>query len=105
MDIYTAVAYYANGQSNGNPTEIATVSDPAQSWEGTLRVANLRTSAFSSNINADAAGLEKSAMAGQAKLGTEDFVCFKDGETAFTARDGLQQASCTANYWCASLSV
>ncbi|KAF2272541.1 uncharacterized protein EI97DRAFT_436784 [Westerdykella ornata] len=109
---YTAVAYYANGpiesNRNKNPTQIATVSNPAAPWEGTQRVAKLgRAGDFASNIDAGARNLAKSAIAGEAKLGTEEFVCFKDGESAFTVRDELDipEYSCKADYWCASIQV
>lgn len=109
---YTAVAYFAGGpiesSRNSNPTQIATVSEPVQPWEGTQRVAKLgRNSDFSSNINAGAEGLEKGQIAGEAKMDTEDFVCFRDGETSFAARNdiGIEQYSCTADYWCPSIQV
>jgi hypothetical protein len=109
---YTAVAYYANGpiesNRNTNPTQISTVSQPPQPWEGTPRSARVgRVGTFESNIDAGAATLEKSQIAGSAKLGDEEFVCFKDGATKFTVRDELDDptASCQADYWCPSISV
>jgi hypothetical protein len=112
---YTAVAYYANGAidsgtvgRNTNPTSLTTVSDPSQPWEGTQRVAKLgRTGDFSSNIDAGAKTVAKGQLAGDAKLASEDFVCFRDGQTKVTTRDELGDttASCTADYWCPSIQV
>lgn len=109
---YTAVAYYANGpiesNRNVNPTQIATVAEPAAPWEGTQRVAKLgRAGDFSGNIDQTAAGISKGQIAGSAKLASEDFVCFKDGATSFTVRDELDDPkySCTADYWCPSIQV
>lgn len=106
---YTAVAYFANGPVEANrnyiPTAIATVSQPVQPWEGTQRVAKIGlTSSFSSNIQADGATLEHSAIAGAAQLDNEQFVCFKDGTTKFGGT-GLEEYSCTADYWCGSLDL
>lgn len=109
---YTAVAYYANGpvesNRNSNPTQISTVSEPAQPWEGGQRVAKLgRVGEFSSAIDADGAALEKGEIAGSAKLDDEDFVCFSDGETSIAVRDGLGdiEYTCSADYWCPSIQV
>jgi hypothetical protein len=110
---YTAVAYYANGPiessgRNSNPTEIATVSESAAPWEGTQRTARLgRVGQFSSNIDAGAGALEEGQIAGSAKLGDEDFVCFTDGATSIVVRDflGDPEYTCTADYWCPSIQV
>jgi hypothetical protein len=109
---YTAVAYYADGpvesSRNSNPTEITTVSQPAQPWEGTQRVAKLgRVGDFSSDIEAGAEDLEKGQIAGSAKLGSEEFVCFTDRETSVVVRDflGDPEYSCSADYWCPSIQV
>ncbi|KAF2639840.1 hypothetical protein P280DRAFT_470449 [Massarina eburnea CBS 473.64] len=100
---YTAAAYFVNSRPQANlPTEVAVVSTSLEPWEGTQRVAKFRTATFSSVIDAGAKGLSKSDVAGSARLGNEDFACFKDGETVFAA-DGL--TSCRADYWCASLDV
>jgi hypothetical protein len=107
---YTAVAYFANGPIEFNQalTDIATVTDPAQRWEGTQRVTRVgRTSSFSSRISADAARVAKGELAGTAVLDDEDFVCFKDGSTAFVVTKELtnEPYSCKTDYWCASIAV
>ncbi|KAJ4295460.1 hypothetical protein N0V90_007472 [Kalmusia sp. IMI 367209] len=82
---FTAAAYYANGITNANsPTELATVTDPASPWEGTPRTGRFRTTTFTSSIDAGAKALAKGEIAGQATLGTEEFICFKDGQSKFT---------------------
>jgi len=107
---YTAVAYFANGpiESHQSLTDIATVTDPAQRWEGTQRVARLSgSSTFSSRISADATRIGKGEIAGTAVLDNEDFVCFKDGSTAFVVTKDLtnEPYSCKTDYWCASIAV
>lgn len=105
---FTAAAYYANGATTAtNPTELATIATPASPWEGTPRQGEFRTSPFSSTIDAGAGALAKGEIAGAATVGTEEFVCFRDGETTFTANDWddlVGKASCVADYWCASTS-
>lgn len=107
---YTAVAYFADGpiESHQTLTDIATVTDPAQRWEGTQRVAKLgKSGSFSSRINTDAARLKKGEIAGSAVMDNEDFVCFKDGSTAFVVTKDLtdQPYSCKTDYWCPSIVV
>ena len=110
---YTAAAYYADGPHDqtptANPTAFNTVSYPYQAWEGKVYTARLGTfgSTVTSNITAGAATLAKGAIAGSAKVDTEDFVCFKDGATSVVVRSalGITQASCTAQYWCPSIQV
>ncbi|KAF2011583.1 hypothetical protein BU24DRAFT_466275 [Aaosphaeria arxii CBS 175.79] len=107
---YTAVAYFANGpiELSQSLTQIGTVDRPAQPWEGTLKVAKLgKTSAFSSRIDADAAKAQKGSISGTAVLDNEDFVCFKDGQIAFSVTDDWseQPYTCKTDYWCPSILV
>lgn len=115
---YSAAIYYANGpiESTGSssPTAIATVADPAQPWEGEQRTARIRSGgpgpggAFSSNITDGADTLKHGEIAGQAKLDSEDFACFRDGQTSFSVRaneDRAETANCKADYWCASIQA
>ncbi|KAF1953350.1 hypothetical protein CC80DRAFT_420389 [Byssothecium circinans] len=100
---FTAAAFFANTISQSKtPTEVAAVSEYVEPWEGTQRVARFKTAAFSSVINAGANTLVKGDVAGSARLGNEEFACFRDGETAFSADDITR---CKADYWCASLDV
>ncbi|KAL1591673.1 hypothetical protein SLS60_011671 [Paraconiothyrium brasiliense] len=96
---FTAAAYYSNGVSTSiNPTELATITNPASPWEGTPRQGRFRTGTVTSTINAGAKALPKGEIAGEAKLGIEEFVCFRDGVTKFTATGWddleLQTANC-----------
>jgi hypothetical protein len=100
---YTAATYFASGRPPSNyPTEVAVVSATPQAWEGTQRVAKFRSGDFSSVIDAGAKALKKGDVAGSARMGNEEFACFKDGETSFTV-DAVN--ACKADYWCASLEV
>lgn len=108
-DPFTAAAYYANGASaTAKPTELATIADPASPWEGASRKGSFRNGVVTSTINVGAKALAKGELAGEAKLGTEEFVCFRDGQSKFTttAGDGFDRktVSCVADYWCASTS-
>ncbi|KAF2686629.1 hypothetical protein K458DRAFT_415987 [Lentithecium fluviatile CBS 122367] len=109
---FTAAAYFANTPANGNlnnPTEIATVSETGAPWEGEKRAARFRNGApFSSSIDAGAATLAKSEIAGTALMGSEEFVCFKDGASKFSVGGGLlgrDRAACVADYWCGSVGA
>lgn len=87
---------------------MTTVNDPAVPWEGTQRTVNLgRTGRFSSNIEDGADSIQNGEIAGTAKLGAEEFVCFRDGETTFKFSEdlGLSNYSCIAEYWCPSIQV
>lgn len=106
---FTAAAYYANGAAtSNNPTELATITSPASPWEGVPRQGRFRTGVVSSTIDAGAKSLAKGEIAGAAKLGSEEFICFRDGESKFTWTGwddlDLQRADCVADYWCASTS-
>jgi hypothetical protein len=108
-DTASAVIYY-NGPatSRTSPKDIGVVSEPAQKWEGVSRRTTLSDGKFTSSIASNAAGLAKSEIAGSAKLGDEDFVCFVDGSSTFSFREGLlglRSTTCKAEYWCASTNV
>lgn len=60
------------------------------------------------SIDAGADGLKEGELAGTAKLGSEDFACFRDGKTAFEGRDelGLDRTyACVTDFWCASIEA
>ncbi|KAH7414304.1 hypothetical protein DE146DRAFT_31430 [Phaeosphaeria sp. MPI-PUGE-AT-0046c] len=108
-DTASAVIYY-NGPatSRTSPTDIGVVAEPASKWEGVTRRVTLSDGRFTSSIAAGADALPKSQIAGTAKLGNEDFVCFVDGSSTFKFREGLlglRETNCKANYWCASTNV
>ena len=107
---YSAVGYFANGASSGQnkrPTSTSVISDPATSWDGTTKSGTIGASKFASSIDASASSLANGALAGTATLGTEEFACFKDGQTSVSVDGGLDgdDATCTADYWCASTQV
>lgn len=108
-DPFTAAAYYPNGASTTTrPSELSTVSNSAAPWEGTLRQGRFRTGTLSANINAGAKTLSKGEIAGTATLGSEDYVCFRDGQSKFSTQSwddlDLRPVNCVADYWCASTS-
>ncbi|KAF2449179.1 hypothetical protein P171DRAFT_327950, partial [Karstenula rhodostoma CBS 690.94] len=101
-DPFTAAAYYASGASTtAKPSEVTTITDPASPWEGTPRQGKLTTGTVVSTIDVGAKGVKKGDIAGTAKIGAEEFVCFRDGESRFTVA-GWDEWSCVADYWCAS---
>ena len=66
-----------------------------------------KSSAFSSRIAAEAAGMKKGEISGTAVLDNEDFICFKDGSISFVVDDELshQPYACKTDYWCPSILV
>ena len=109
---FTAAAYYSNGPHDSaptlNPDAFSTVSYPYQAWEGKTYTARLATYyTMTSNIDAAAANGTKGDLAGSATVDTEQFACFVDGETSIVDRNalGVQQAACTAAYYCPSIQV
>ncbi|KAK7186411.1 hypothetical protein DPSP01_013110 [Paraphaeosphaeria sporulosa] len=108
-DPITAAAFYASGASTAaRPTDITTISDPAAAWEGVTRSGRLTTGKLTSAIDKGAKAVAKGEIAGSAKIGAEEYVCFKDGASKFTVQGwedwSAQKLSCTADYWCASTS-
>ena len=109
-DTSSAVIYY-NGpaSSRTSPTDFGTVSEPAKKWEGATRKTDLSAGRFTSSISDGADDLAKSQLAGSAKLGNEEFICFVDGSSTFKFTGGLLgllgNTNCKADYWCASLDV
>lgn len=106
-DTASAVVYYNGAATSGrSPNDIGVVAEPAKKWEGTTRRVTLSDGRFTSSIAAGADDLPKSQIAGTAKLGDEDFVCFVDGTSTFKFREGLlglRETTCKADYWCASI--
>jgi hypothetical protein len=104
----TVIYYDGPATSRTSPKDIGVVSEPAKKWEGVTRKTDLSGAKFTSSITAGAAALAKSEIAGSAKLGNEDFVCFVDGSSTFAFREGLlglRETNCKADYWCASTDV
>lgn len=88
------------------PTSLATLSSPRTKWEGAKRVFRLgRDGTFTSNIDAAASSATKGSIVGDGTLGTELFVCFKDGATRFLVSYDDEEYTCTTDYWCPSVDV
>ncbi|KAF2032003.1 hypothetical protein EK21DRAFT_87614 [Setomelanomma holmii] len=107
-DSSSTVIYYNGPSSSRDPSDVATVSQPARDWEGSTKRTYVNGASFTSSINAGAGDLPKSQIAGTATLGGEDFVCFVDGTSTFKFNEGLLglgSTNCKADYWCASTSV
>lgn len=106
----SSVVIYYNGPSTSrsSPSDVGTVSEPARGWEGATRRTDLSGTRFTSSIADSADELAKSEIAGTAKFGSEEFVCFADRSSTFRFSEGLlglRTTNCKADYWCASLKV
>lgn len=110
---FTAIAYFRQplnvtaidpDTKAPKPDKAALVAQPPEPWEGVKwRVKVWRDKLFSADIAADAATGTKGALAGDVKLDDEDYICFKDGETAIRVREDGARGNCVADYWCAGL--
>lgn len=108
-----AAAFFRDGPiSEGSqtriqrPTSLATLSSPRTKWEGSKRTVRLgRDGTFTSNIDAGANSAVKGLIAGNGTLGTEPFVCFKDGATDFLVVYDDERYTCLTDYWCPSIDV
>lgn len=107
-ETFGAVIYYDGPATAGaSPSDVGTL-DSARAWEGAARRTTLSAGDFESRIQQGAGDLAKSQIAGTAKLGGEELICFRDGEATFLFRQGLlgrRGTSCRADYWCASIEV
>jgi len=108
---FTAIAYFKKpidpaetGSKDPQPDRAALVSQPPEAWDGVKwKVKTWRDKIFTADIASGAATLAKGEIAGNAKLGDEDYVCFKDGVTAIRIRDDDVRGKCVADYFCAGL--
>ncbi|KAF2261476.1 hypothetical protein CC78DRAFT_356002 [Lojkania enalia] len=107
----TAAAFFANGpinpdSSTNSPTSLGQLSGYQPKWEGIQRRVAVGTmGTFASNFPASASTAEKGSIVGDASLGSEPFVCFKDGATKFTIKYDAADYTCTTDYWCPSVEV
>ncbi|KAF1829309.1 hypothetical protein BDW02DRAFT_170662 [Decorospora gaudefroyi] len=100
----SAAILYTAAAGSSNPSALSTLA-PTQ-WAGSTQRVQLSGSIFESRIEAGAEGLERSSIAGQARLGRERFVCFRDGGSVFRFGEGVVGEGvtvCTAEFWCGSL--
>jgi hypothetical protein len=112
---FTAIAYFRQplnvttvdpDTKAPKPDKAALVAQPPEPWEGVRwKVKVWNDKLFSASIAADAATGLKGALAGEATLGDEEYVCFKDGETAVRVREDGARGNCVADYWCAGLEA
>jgi hypothetical protein len=107
--------YFRNGPPTTTSGSATTLGRLASSysgfaWEGSKLTVRVGTDgAFTSNIAKGAKALAKGQIAGDGELkpsvGTsEPFVCFRDGVTTFKATYDLDRYTCTAAYYCPSVS-
>ncbi|KAH7096001.1 hypothetical protein FB567DRAFT_47056 [Paraphoma chrysanthemicola] len=107
-DTSSSVIYYNGPSSSSDPQDVSTVYSLSRGWEGSTKRTIVDGSAFTSSIDAGAASLPKSQIAGTGTLGREQLVCFRDGSSTFKFSEGLlglRSTTCKAEYWCASLGV
>jgi hypothetical protein len=107
----TAAAYFRNGPITDStsrittPTTLGKLTGYNLKWEGVKRTVKVADGSFTVNISAKAASVKKGELAGDATLGTEPFVCFRDGVGAFAIRDDGDRYTCTTDYWCPSIDA
>ncbi|KAL1592835.1 hypothetical protein SLS60_011251 [Paraconiothyrium brasiliense] len=112
---FTAIAYFRQplnittvdpDTKAPKPDKAALVAQPPEPWEGVKwKVKVWNEKLFSASIVANAGSAAKGTLAGDAKLGDEEYVCFKDGETGIRVRDDDVRGNCVADYWCAGLEA
>lgn len=109
-----AAAYFRDGPIDASaptsrvqsPTTLTTLSDNRAAFEGSKRTFRLgRDGTFTSNLPKSASTASKGSIAGDATLGTEPFVCFKDGSSKFGIRYDDERYTCTTQYYCPSVDV
>jgi hypothetical protein len=107
----TAAAYFRNGPITEStsritvPTSLGKITGYQPKWEGVKRTVKVADGSFTANISTKAGSLKKGEIAGDATLGSEPFVCFKDGVGKFVIQDEGDRYTCTTNYWCPSIDV
>jgi hypothetical protein len=109
----TAGVFFRNGPiAEGSssriqkPTSLAPLTSSRTTWEGTKRTMRFGSDGtFTSNISAGAKTVAKGSIAGDATLGSEPFVCFKDGATKFAITYDYDEYTCTTDYWCPSIDT
>ncbi|KAF2123052.1 hypothetical protein BDV96DRAFT_14000 [Lophiotrema nucula] len=101
------------GDTSLVPDQSAVIADPVIAWEGNIvRKDVFMNTVFQASINAGANTLAQGSIAGDVKLGNEDFVCFRDGQTTVRVGDtsgwswrGGSSGTCIADYWCGGLGA
>lgn len=108
--LINAAAYFRSGPVSGSsrvkPTSLVQIDGNQPAWEGQKRTFKLgREGTFTTNIPTSAKTADKGSIAGDATLGSEPFVCFKDGTTKFTTDVDDDRYTCSADYYCPSIDV
>lgn len=105
----TVAAYFSGGPITEGSTKVVTptrLGRTSGQWEGSKKSVRLGTDGtFTSNIDTSSRTAKKGDIAGDATLGSEPFVCFKDGSTEFTIRYEDEKFKCKTDYWCPSIEV
>jgi hypothetical protein len=105
----TVAAYFSGGPITDGSTKLVTPTRLGRltgQWEGAKKTVRLGTDGtLTTNIETSARTAKKGDIAGDATLGTEPFVCFKDGSTEFTIRYDDERYKCKTDYWCPSIEV
>jgi hypothetical protein len=110
---FTAGAFFRDGPiAEGSstriqrPTSLTRLSGAQTAWEGSKRTIRFGSAGtFTSNISTSAKSATKGSIAGDGTLGSEPFVCFKDGATKFRVTYDDEPYTCTTDYWCPSIDV
>lgn len=103
-----AAVYFANGPiADGSRISTPTAAGQVDArWEGGKRSVRLGSAGtFSVNLPTSARTADKGSIAGEATLGDEPFVCFKDGVSEFKIRYDDERFDCKTEYWCPSYDV
>jgi hypothetical protein len=107
----TAAAYFRNGPITEStslitvPTSLGKLTGYQPKWEGVKRTVRVADGSFTANISAKAGSTKKGEIAGDATLGSEPFVCFKDGVGRFAIQVEGDRYTCTTDYWCPSIDA
>ncbi|KAF2018030.1 hypothetical protein BU24DRAFT_163631 [Aaosphaeria arxii CBS 175.79] len=105
----TAAAYFSGGPVPEGTTRAVTptrLGRVSGQWEGTTKSVRLGTDGtFKATIPTSARTAKKGEIVGDATLGDEPFVCFKDGSSQIPLRYDGETYTCTTDYWCPSISV
>jgi hypothetical protein len=110
----TAAAFFRDGPIDASapttrvqtPTTLTTLSGNQPAFEGSKKTFRFgRDGTFTTNLPTGAKTASKGSIAGDATLGTEPFICFKDGTSKFGIRYDDERYTCTTQYYCPSVDV
>ena len=88
------------------PTNLARLIGYQPAFEGTTRSFRFGLDGtFTTNIPVTAKTAASGSIVGDATLGTEPFIVFKDGATKFTIAIDGDRYTCTTDYWAPSVDA